>query len=386
MALADPSIDALNATTLKEIWPRRIIDQFFKKTPFGAYLRAKCLAPYSGGSFMQNTHIYAPMIGGAYSPGAEWNQTKRETITATFYDPKFYEVGIPEYLEQILVENVGELAAFSLIDIDLTNAMNTISGTVSVDLSLHGQASGTGIVGNRPNNINGWIEPVNDGITPGWDGSIFTSIGNQPRNAVVKSTFNSVPLFVGNSTTGKAGPISYPVFLESYMDARVGDKEPDLGVVNKAGYAYVLEKLQPQQRFAQERDPYWGANGIKFMSAMILMDDYFPSLKYGVNDPDLGNFLTGTFVSPGTIANGGTADTNSNLPASGVTVNVGEVFAWFRMADWMFRIADNPLYGYGFSGFVPSAGNSRVFGTVRAMQQLQCLSMRTQKQIYGFNG
>src|ERR1019366_4885473 len=150
MALADPSIDALNAVTLKEIWPRKIMDQFFKATPFGAYLRAKCLSPFSGGAFMQNTHIFAPMIGGAYAPGAEWNLTKRETITATFFDPKYYEVAVPEYLEQILVENVGELAAFSLVDTDLTNAMNTITGIVAVDLSLHGQAGGAGIVGSRP--------------------------------------------------------------------------------------------------------------------------------------------------------------------------------------------------------------------------------------------
>src|SRR6516165_7297644 len=78
MALSDPSIDALNATTLKEIWPRKVIDQFFKKTPFASYLRAKCLSPYRGGAFMQNTHIYAPMIGGAYAPGQNWNMTKRQ--------------------------------------------------------------------------------------------------------------------------------------------------------------------------------------------------------------------------------------------------------------------------------------------------------------------
>ncbi len=385
-ALADPSIDALNATTLKEIWPRKIIDQFFKATPFAAYLRAKRLSPYRGGAFMQNTHLGKPMIGGAYAPGQNWNMTKRQTITATFFDPKYYEVGVPEYLEQILVENVGELAAFSLVDIDMTNAMNTISGIVAVDLALHGQASGSGIVGNRPNNLNGWIEAVNDGITPGWDGSIFTSYGNQPRNGFFGNVFNSIPVFVGNSTTGATAPAQYNVFEENYQTATVGDKESDLGVCNKALYAYIKERIQPQQRFAQERDPYWGASGMKMNAAMILKDDYFPSNKYGVNDPDLGNFQATTFSSPGTTANGGTADPTSNLPASGTTVNVGEVFAWFRMADFLFRIADNPIFGFGFSGFVPTNDNSRVFGTVKAMCQLQCLSPRTQHESYGYGG
>ena len=91
-------------------------------------------------------------------------------------------------------------------------------------------------------------------------------------------------------------------------------------------------------------------------------------------------------MSPGTTANGGTAAAASNLPASGTTVTVGEVLGMFRMADWLLRIADNPVYGWGFSGFVPAQDNSRVFGTVKAMQQLQCVSPRTNAQAYGFNG
>ncbi len=385
-AITDPSIDALNATTWKEIWPRIIYDQFFKATPFAARLRASALAPFAGGAFMQNTHIVKPMIGGAYLPGASFNMTKRQTITATFYDPKYYEVAVPEVLSQILVENAGELAAFSLLNTDLSNAMNTITAIVAIDLQNHGQASGTGISTNRPAHLNGWVEPINDGITPGWDGNVFANIGGQPRNGWAGAAFNSVPVFGGNPSTGATAPITYSVLEEGYQTASVGAKEPDLGVCNKALYAYIKEKIQPQQRFAQERDPYWGASGMKMNGAIILKDDYFPSLKYGVNDPDIGNFLTSTFSSPGTTANGGTASALSNLPSSGTTVTVGEVFCWFRMADWLFRIADNPVYGYGFSGMIPAQDNDRVVGYIRAMQQLQCTSMRTQWQAYGFGG
>ena len=384
--MADPQLDALNATTLKEIYPRVVRDQFFKKTPFAAYARAKCLAPFGGGAFMQNTHIVAPMIGGAYSPGASWNITKRETLTVTFFDMKYYEVAIPEYLERILVENVGPLAAFSLVNIDLQNAMNTGSGIVAIDLSLHGQPGGVGIVGSRPNNVNGWIEAANDGITPGWEGSIFTSYGGQPRNGFAGSTLNSIPVFWGNSGTGGGAPVSYSQIEELYQTASVGDMEPDLIVSNKAFYAYVKEKIQPQQRFAQERDPYWGANGLKINGAMFLKDDYFPSTKYGKNDPDLGNYLAGTFVSPGTTANGGTADPTSNLPSPGKVVTVGEVVGMFRMSDFLLRIPDNPVYGWGNSGFIPTNDSSRVVATIKAGVQLQCLSMRTQAQAYGAIG
>jgi hypothetical protein len=384
--MPDPVLDELNVTTLKEIWPRVIFDQFFKATPFAAYLRAKCLTPFSGGAFMQNTHIVKPMIGGAYAPGGSWNITKRQTLTATFFDPKYYEVAVPEYLEQILVENVGELAAFSLVNTDLTNAMNTITGIVAIDLARHGQVAGGGVIGTRPNNLNGWPEALNDGITPGYDGSIFTSYGTQIRNGFVGSSLNSVPYFGGNPTTGAAAPISYSVVEELYQTASVGNKEPDLIATNKALYAYIKEKIQPMQRFAQERDPYWGVSGMKINNAMFLKDDYFPSLKFGANDSDLGNYLTGTFTSPGTTANGGTASAQSNLPPSGITVTVGEVLGMFRMSDWLFRIADNPVYGYGFSGFIPAQDNSRVVGTVKAMQQLQCTSPRTNIQAYGFGG
>jgi hypothetical protein len=382
--VADPLFDELNASTLKEMWPRIIFDQFFLDTPFAAYLRAKCLAPFGGGAFMQNTHLVKPMIGGWYSPGTNWNMTKRQTLAETTFVMKYLEIGVPEYLETVLVENVGDLAKFSLINTDMTNAMMTGSGITAVSLSQHGQPAGTGIVGNRAFAINGWPEALNDGITPGWDGSVFVNYGNAPRNAFAGNTLNSIPLFGGDPVTGVTRPISYAFIEEMYQTTKKGRKVVDLITSNKALYAYIKEKIQPQQRFAQERDPFWGTDGMRINSAMFLADEYFPSLKFGANDPDLGNYLTGTFTSPGTTANGGTAAAASNLPPSGIPVQVGEVMAMFRMADFLLRIPDNPVYGWGFSGFVPAQDNSRVFGTVKCGTQLQCTSPRTNAQAYGF--
>jgi hypothetical protein len=374
----DPILDEINLVTLKEIQPRLIEDQYFLDTPFEAYLRAKSLVPFGGGSFMQTVFLYAPMIGGAYAKGASFNITKRQTLAGTLFDPKYYEVSVPEFKEDIQVLNKGELAVFSLIETDLRNAINTISGITAVDLSLHGQATGTGIVGNRPNNINGWIEAVNDGITPGWDGSIFTAYGTQPRNGVIGSVLNSVPYFGGN-TAGIAGPITYGVMEETYQTASIGREEPDLGVCNKALCAYIKERIQPQQRFAQERDPYFGVSGMRMNSAMILKDDYFPSLKYGVNNPDLGNYLTSTFTSPGTTG------TNSNMPATTV-INVAEVFCWFNTRKFLLRISDDAEYGGGFSGFVPAQDNTKVVGQVKLGINLECVAPRLQLQMFGFAG
>lgn len=374
----DPILDEINLTTLKEIEPRVIIDNFFLDTPLQAYLRAKALVPFGGGAYTQTTFLYAPMIGGAYAKGAQFNVTKRQTLAGTQFDPRYYVVAVPEFKEDMQVLNKGPLAIFSLIEADLRNAVNTISAITAIDMSLHGQASGTGIVGNRPNSINGWIEALNDGVTPGWDGSIFTAYGTAPRNGVISNKLNSVPLW-GGTSLGAAAPITYSFMEEAYQTASIGRKEPDLIPLNKALYAFIKERIQPQQRFAQERDPFWGVSGMRFNSAMILKDDYFPSLKFGQNDPDLGSWLTSTFTSPATVGAG------SNMPTS-VTINVGEVLAMFHTADWMFRISDDPEYGGGFSGFFPAQDSTKVVGHTKLACNLECISPRTQIQGFGFNG
>lgn len=373
----DPILDEINLTTLKEIEPRLIEDNYFLDTPFMAYLRAKSMVPFGGGAFMQTTFLYAPMIGGAYAKGAQFNITKRQTLAGTQFDPRYYEVSVPEFKEDIQVLNKGPLAVFSLIETDLRNAINTISAIVAIDLSLHGQATGTGIVGNRPNNVNGWIEAINDGITPGWDGSIFSAYGTQPRNGVVGSALNSVPYF-GGTTGGLAAPITYGVMEELYQTASIGREEPDLICVNKALYAYIKERIQPAQRFGQERDPYFGVAGMKMNSAMILKDDYFPSLRFGVNNPDLGNYLTSTYTSPATTGTG------SNMPAS-TTINVGEVMGIFNTRKFLLRISDDAEYGGGFSGFVPAQDNTKVVGQVKLACNLECTAPRLQIQAFGFN-
>ncbi len=376
--MPDPILDEINLTTLKEIYPRVIEDNFFLDTPFQAYLRARSMVPFGGGAFMQNVFLYAPLIGGSYAKGASFNITKRQTLAGTLFDPKFYEVSVPEYKEDIQVLNKGPLAVFSLIDIDLRNALNTISAIIAVAMSLHGQGSGSGIVGNRPNDINGWIEALNDGITPGWDGSIFVNYGTQPRNGVITNKMNSVPVWVGTQT-GATAPITYQILEEIYQIASIGREEPDLEVCNKAVYAFIKERIQPQQRFAQERDPYFGCSGMRHNSAMILKDDYFPSLKFGQNDPDLGNFLTGTFTSPGTVGTG------SNMPTA-TLLTVGEVLAMFNTRKWLFRISDDPEYGFGFSGFVPAQDNTKVVGQEKAAVNLECTGPRYNLQAFGIGG
>jgi len=379
--MADPIANEVDLVTLYEIYPKVIEDLFFMDTAMLAAFRAKCLVPFHGGAFMQNVFSYAPMVVGSYAKGQNWNLNKRQTLGGTRFDPKYYVAVIPEYEEDIEVTNKGELAVFKLIDTDLRNGMNSISAASAVALAQHGQATGTGIIGNRPNDMNGWIEAHNDGILPGWDGSIFTSYGTAARNAVIGSALNSSPYWCGDSA-GNTGLITYAKMNTTYMQCSRGKQQPDRGFGNKAVIGFIEERIQPQQRFAQEQDPYWGVAGLKMKNAIILHDDYFPSVMFGVNDPDLGNYLVPaiTYTAPGTVPTG------SNFPTVSCTLAAGEVFLWMNTDKWLFRISDSRKYGYGASGFVPAQANSRVVCVIRAAVNAECVAPWSGKQLLGIGG
>lgn len=380
----DPALDELSATTLYEIYPRVVQDNFFNDVAFLAYIRDHCLATFGGGSTMQQTFLYAPLITNSYGIGAQFNLEKVQTIAGTRFDPKYYVSIYPEYMENIDVLNVGPNAVFSLLNLNLANMMNSICADVAIALSLHGQPSGSGIVGNRPYDINGWIELINDGITPGWDGSIFTTYGGQARNGAIGSTFNSIPRYCGDPTstsgqTSAAGALTYSVLEEGYWDASVGRERPDLGVTTKRGFAFLKEKIQPLQRgeLVTKQDAIWGVSGVAMNDAIIFPDDYFPSAAYGVNDPVLGNYLTSTFVVPAGVSS------KSNLPATGAIATVGEVFTWFNTTKLQFRLSSSPRYQFGLWGFYPAADTTKVVARTHAAVNLVGLSARHQKQFYG---
>ncbi len=370
--MADPILDEINLVTLKEIYPDAVEDNFFLDSPFLAHLRKKALVPFTGGAFMQTVFIYAPLIGGSYARGANFNINKPQTLSGTLFDPKYYEVSVVEYKEDIQVLNKGDLSVFRLIDIDMQNGIQTISAIIAVALAQNGQLAG------RTTEINGWSEAINDGIVPSWDGNIYASYGTQARNGAITKALNGNVVWCGD-TLGAAAPITYQLMEEAYQTASIGREEPDLGVGNKAVYAYIKERIQPQQRFGQERDPYWGALGMKMNNALILKDDYFPSLKYGVNQAGVGNWLTSTVVSP-------TSATNPNNWPNAKTCTIGEVFAFFNTKKWLLRLADDPEFGLGFSGFVPAQDNTRVVGQIKAAINLECTAPRLNIQLVGIGG
>ncbi len=374
--MPDPILDEINLTTLKEIYPKVIRDNFFLDTPFLAYMRAQTLVPFGGGAGMFNTFLYAPMIGGSYKVGQNFNITKRPTLAGTRFDPKYYYTNVSQYKEHIQIINKGPNAVFSLIDTDLKNAMQTITAIIAIALMNHGQAAGTGVATDRSGEINGLIEAMNDGITETWTGDYFPTYGTATRNGVVGAALNSEPLWVGDSA-GNTGTIDFSVLEESYQSVSIGKEEPNIGVGNKHVISLIKERLAPMQRFAQEKDPVFGVHSYRFNNAMILKDDYFPSKRYGKNDADLGNYLVSDFTSANT-----TKGTNSNLPVN-TLCKAGEVFAWLNTPTWLFRLTDDEEFGFGFSGFVPAQDNTRVAGQIKAAVNVECTAPRLNKILFG---
>lgn len=374
--MADPILDSINVTTIKEVVPRTVYDNYFLGSPLQAYLRAKCMRPFGGGAFMQNTFLYGSLIGGAYAKGgANFNLTKPQIVSATLFDPKYYEVNISEYLEDIDVINKGPNAVFSLVDIDMQAAVNTLSTIIALDLQQNGQ-------GARVLSINGWTEPFNDGVLPDWQGNVWTSYGTQARNGAVGSALNSSPFWFGTAT-GATAPITYAQLIEMYQGYCRGLKQPDLLVGNRAVYAFVMERMQTQQRFAQDKDPYWGVSGFRFENAIFLKDDYFPSLKYGQNDPNLGNWLTSSFTNPLTS---GTPANNFPTTATAANLTVGEVLGMFNTDYMLFRLSDSQEFGFGFTGFIRAQDNTRVAGQMKAAVNLQVTSPWSGGFGYGIGG
>ena len=143
---------------------------------------------------------------------------------------------------------------------------------------------------------------------------------------------------------------------------------------------YIKNTMQVQQRFAQETDPRYGFEGVKLNKMLITKDDYAPSLVYGVNDPSLGNYLTGTITNALTGTPAGGFPNMTDAP----TLTVGEVLFMVNTDTWKLRLSTNPQYQFGFTGFKPGQDNTRVSGQVLAALNVECVAPRLNGQAFGF--
>lgn len=350
LLLAGPILlDDVNTVTTKTIMPG-VVDNFFKAGPLIAYLKSRFTRKWIGPQIQEN-YMYAPMKGGAYKKGATFNILKRQTRSGMLFTPRYYEVNITEFLEDIEVEQVGPNAVFSVVKTDMAEAALTMSAILEIAAFHHGQA----LAGDdRSAEINGMEEIFTDGVNLTWTGSTFPSYGGQLR-ASVAPALNSP---VGLITPSVAG-MSFRALQHSYLSTCIGNEHPLIGLTTNRGMGYIAETFLPHQ-IVDVVDPEINWPGLKFNQAKIVVSQYAPGAD-GVNDPDLGNYLAAA----------------------------GETFWWLNPGpqgdDAYIRlyIAQSPKFAFGFTGFKGARDDNMVAGQILFAGNLTGRAPRLSRALFG---
>jgi hypothetical protein len=382
--VADPLFDQLSATTLADLRDDILYDEFFVDSAWMRKMRVSgALDEFMGGTGMQIPFQYNRVIGGAIQPGSDVTVLQQQIIGAMLFQPKEYYCQIPLNLFRTnVLQHGGPAVKVKEIDAYFTNAIQAMNTDIGIDFYHHGQSiSGS----NRIINVNGLSEALNDGINPSYDGNVFATYGGQLRNGVVGNTLNSVPIWAGSSA-GDTGQVSYKLLAEAYLNAV---QRPDIGLCNKALYAYLLERQEPKQRADMEvQDVNIGMSGLKLLDGIIFEDKLAPSTKYGTLLP---SNLSATPLSP--LPAGTTTFTTPTLTASQNNISnfpsatackPGEPFFWLRMKGWKLRPSSDPEYNFNFTPPIRSNTNPDLVTVfLKAALNIYCTSPRDNIQVVG---
>jgi hypothetical protein len=379
--MGDPLFDQLSSTTLADLRDDVLYDCFFVDSAWLRKLRVSgALDEFLGGTIMQTPFQYNRVNGGAIAPGSDVTVMQNQILASTAFVPKEYIEQVPLNLFRTnVIQGSGPAVKIKEVDAYMTNAVQALNTDIAIDFYRHGQSiSGS----NRLIFINGMSEALNDGINPSWDGNVFTTYGGQLRNGVVGNVLNSVPIWCG-SQTGGTGQISYKVLVEAYLNCV---QRPDIGLCNKALYAYLLERQEPKQRFEMQNDVSIGFSGLKLLDAMIFEDKLAPSTKYGTILPSglsqTTSIKPSTFMMPNLTA---AQVAVSNFPTGGgQTINPGEPFFWLRAKGWKLRPSSDPEYNFNFTPPIRSQTNADLIVMfLKAALNAYTTSPRDNAQILG---
>ena|ERR1035438_2844001 len=342
-------LDQLNVSTRRYIRDNpALVDDWSQNDPLIAYLKLNVRDTYTGGTLIQEGFTFDGLIGSSYLKGKEFNITEKQVEQAKQFLLKFFEVGVTLSQEDVEVLNKGPLAVFNLIDSRMTTAYQTMGAQMAIAQYLNGQ-----LAGYTPN-FNGLAEMLNDNSTASWDNNTYATYGGITRGGQVGVALNSTP-------TNVNGAIQYTTLENTYGNAEFGNIQPNLGVTTVKGYSYIKEKFQTQQRFNDTQDPAIGFNGLKFNSATLIKSRYCP-----------GSDIAQT--SPQTTTNKTAVQYLSEMSAGAITayptlaVASSETLFWLnaRKPYLNFYVSDSPRFGFGFTGFKPAQGNTKVVGQVLA--------------------
>lgn len=349
----------------------KLVDMVFQEGPTIAYAKANAKEMYPGGRLIGENFYYNGLIGGPYLGGAEFDISEPQVEQELQFTPKRFEVNVTFQKEEIQVFNAGPERIFSLVESRMNNAYMTIGAHLEIGLFLNG------ITANYTANLNGLPEACNDGSTASWDNATYAQYGTITRGGTVGTTLNSVPKNVN-------GTIEYNTLEETFGNATFGNIEPNLGVTTQYGYSFIKEKFQTQQRFNDTQDPKIGFNGMKFNTATLMRSRYAPGAylfgSSGTADPVAVTFMK--TMSKGALT--AYPAPVGGYPAAG---SYAETLWWLnaRKPFFNFYITTDPEFAFGFTGFKPAQGNTKVAGQVLFIGAAT-FAPRYHQQLYGITG
>jgi len=365
-------LDQLTVSTKRYVRETpKLVDMIFQEGPLAAYAKQTARETFTGGRFIGENFWYGGLIGGPVAQGQEFDISEPQVEQQLQFNVKEMEVNITFTKEEIQVLNKGPNAIFRLVESRMENAYQTMGAYTEIGFYLNGQNA------NYTKNFNGLPEALNDNSTASWDGNTYSTYGTITRGGAVGTSLNSAP-------TNVNGTIQYNTLEETYSNACFGNIEPNLGVTTAFGYSFIKEKFQTQQRFNDTQDPKIGFNGMKFNSATLIRSRYAPGAylfgSSGTADPNAVQFIktmSGNALTAYPVPSGG-------YPSAG---NYKETLFWIngKKPYMNFYITDDPEFGYGFTGFKPAQGNTKVAGQVLFMGAATW-APRYHQQLYGITG
>jgi hypothetical protein len=345
-------LDPVNTIATKRIVPG-VTDLVFKSGPLMAFIRRNALQRYEGGPSWQENFMYGIQDVYPYAPGDTFTIQQRQVATGTTVTPRYYVVPVSAYIEKIKIEMNGPQAVFDYVDLLLQNAAMSMSAFLAVDLYKHGQNLGT----DRSLRLNGLSEALSDGATASYDTNTYTtylglSRTTDPSKDAIKSKMTGPAASV-------SGPISYPILEQAWNSVVVGQEIPDLIVTTNLGMSYIKMSFQSQQRFEGTTQDF-GFQGIKFNGSTIMQDQYCPGSE-----------------TPST-------EETSKLGMSAVAA--GETLWILNTKYFKFYVSTDPLFGFGFTGFLPAQNNSVVVGRYHFAGNFTCTAPRYSRVLHGITG
>lgn len=342
-------LDPVNTIATKLI-KTGVVDNVFRNSVVLAYMRKNCLEEYSGGPSWQENFLYDTMTPVAYTPGETFDNAQVQLATGGTVLPRYYDVPVSATIEKLAIEMNGKQAVFNQVDLLLQAAALGMSAKLSNDIYRHGQNQGT----DRSKNINGLDEALSDGSNNGFEATTFASYLTLTRSDL-NSALNSP---MTSPTANVGGAISFPVLENAFSSVMIGPEKPNLIVSSNLGWSYIKQVFQTQQRF-ETTVPEFGFTSFKFNGADVVPDQYCPGTR------------TAT-----------AADSKVGYSA----VSSGETIWFLNTKYFRLYISTHPLFGFGFTGFIPENNSSLVAGQYKFCGNFTCQAPRLSRYLFGITG